>query len=65
MRQPFFMYGVKFEVKSLKGVNDLVWTRGWKLQLADAFPWALGEPTSSLRSLLVVSPFELILREEP
>ncbi|PIC74163.1 hypothetical protein CSV76_06625 [Sporosarcina sp. P17b] len=67
-------------------VIEYVCMKGWKLQLADAFPWALGEPTSSLvqrcapnaslllakavlrygsRSLLVVSPFELIHRESP
>ncbi|PID16310.1 hypothetical protein CSV63_00005 [Sporosarcina sp. P34] len=38
---------------------------GWKLQLADAFLWARGEPTSSLRSLLVVSPVKLIHQESP
>ncbi|PIC72726.1 hypothetical protein CSV76_13600 [Sporosarcina sp. P17b] len=46
----------KFKSKYLGIVWELVCTMGWKLQLADAFPWACGEPTSSLRSLLVVSP---------
>ncbi len=46
-------------------MSEFVSSSGWKLQLEDAFPWARGEPTSSLCSLLVVSPFELIHREEP
>ncbi|ARK22407.1 hypothetical protein SporoP32a_13225 [Sporosarcina ureae] len=38
----------KFKSKYLGIVWELVCTMGWKLQLADAFPWACGEPTSSL-----------------
>ncbi len=38
--------------------------RGSTLQ-ADAFPWARGEPTSSLRSLWLSHLIELIHRESP
>ncbi|ARK20137.1 hypothetical protein CSV76_07510 [Sporosarcina sp. P17b] len=44
-----FLRGDNSQVKStcLGIVSEFVSARGWKLQLADAFPWALGEPTRS------------------
>ena len=43
----FFYIGLSLKCKCDKQ-NELVEsTRGLKLQLADAFPWACGEPTSS------------------
>ncbi|ARK22564.1 hypothetical protein CSV69_02090 [Sporosarcina sp. P26b] len=33
--------------KVLRVMSEFVSGSGWKLQLADAFPWALGEPTRS------------------
>jgi len=52
-----FLRGDNSQVKStcLGIVSEFVSARGWKLQLADAFPWACGEPTSHCVPL-VVSP---------
>ena len=47
---------MKFKVGNISFMgSEFVSTRGWKLQLADAFPWARGEPTSHCVPL-VVSP---------
>ncbi|PID23686.1 hypothetical protein CSV60_13830 [Sporosarcina sp. P7] len=41
----------KFNSKSVGVASELVSVRGWKLQLADAFPWARLEPPRPLCSL--------------
>ncbi|PIC71599.1 hypothetical protein CSV76_16520 [Sporosarcina sp. P17b] len=46
-----FCVGLESNAKVLEWgsieVSEFVSGSGWKLQLGDAFPWALGEPTRS------------------